>query len=102
MGTIDEYRDQVTVFLHEWRVIKDDPEWQPIRAARREFEDSVEAILREGFEAGIFAFEDSRLATLGFLGMINYSYQWFVPGGRVSPDDVADCFADIFIGGIAK
>jgi AcrR family transcriptional regulator len=102
MRTIDEYRDQVTVFLHEWRVIKDDPEWKPIRGARREFEDLVEAVMREGCDTGVFLIEDSRLATLAFLGMINYSYQWFIPGGRVTADGVADIFVDIFIGGIAK
>ena len=34
--------------------------------------------------------------------MFNYSYQWYQPGGRVSADEIADQFCDIFLGGITR
>jgi TetR/AcrR family transcriptional regulator, cholesterol catabolism regulator len=100
MRDIADYHDQVTVFLHEWRAIESDPAWREIRRARQEFEQIVSDVLERGRDEGIFEFEDSRLTLLGFLGMINYSYQWFDPKGRVSPGTIADRFADIFLSGI--
>jgi AcrR family transcriptional regulator len=102
METIDAYHDQVTVFLHEWRVIADEPEWEAIRASRRAFELEIESVLRRGVEEGVFQIVDVRLTVLAFLGMINYSYQWFTPDGRSTADDIADAFADIFLLGIAR
>jgi len=97
---VHESGDRVTVFLHEWRVIEDDAAWKAIRAARREFEDAVEAVLREGCETGVFELRDTRLATLGFLGMINYSYQWFRPGGRFGARAIADQLSGTYLDGI--
>jgi AcrR family transcriptional regulator len=100
MNDIALYRDQVTVFLHEWRVIRDEPEWAGIRQAREEFEDVIEGVLRRGVDDGMFRISDTKLAMLSFLGMINYSYQWFQPSGRLNGQRIADGFCDIFLEGI--
>jgi AcrR family transcriptional regulator len=100
MGDIARYRDQVTVFLHEWRALVPTPAWPEIRRARREFEDIVAGILDRGRADGRFAFDDGRLTLLAFLGMINYSYQWYDGGVRATPAAIADRFVDIFLGGI--
>jgi AcrR family transcriptional regulator len=101
MNDIASYRDQVTVFLHEWRVIESEAKWKAVRKARKEFEGVIEQVLRRGVDQGVFQIPDVRLAVLGFLGMFNYSYQWFRPGGRVSPQRVADYFCDIYLTGIS-
>jgi AcrR family transcriptional regulator len=100
MQDIATYRNQVTVFLHEWRIIEGDPQWKTIHKARREFEAVIESVLKRGAEQGLFRIADTRLAVLCFLGMFNYSYQWFHPGGRFSAQKVADYFCDIYITGI--
>lgn len=100
MGDIADYRDQVTVFLHEWRVIESDPAWKAIRKSRREFEDIVTGVLRRGRGEGVFAFDDERLTLLAFLGAFNYSYQWYDASKDATPDEIADAFTDIFIAGI--
>jgi TetR/AcrR family transcriptional regulator, cholesterol catabolism regulator len=100
MRDIADYHDQVTVFLHEWRALESDPAWKQIRRARHEFERIVSDVLERGQKEGLFEFEDSRLTLLAFLGMINYSYQWFDPEGRVPPATIADRFTDIFLSGI--
>jgi AcrR family transcriptional regulator len=102
MGDIASYRDQVTVFLHEWRIIESEPAWQDIRAKREEFEQIVVDILERGRAQGVFAFDDARLTVLAFLGMINYSYQWYDLQGRVTPEQVAEHFATIFLDGVAR
>lgn len=100
MSDIATFRHQVTVFLHEWRIIEDSPEWKNIRKARKEFEAVIEGVLCRGVDEGVFRVEDTRLAVLAFLGMFNYSYQWFQPRGRLTPQLVADRFCDIYLGGI--
>ena len=58
-------------------------------------------MLERGRAAGDFEFADRRIALLGFLGMINYAPQWYLPNGRVSHDQIAEQFCDIFLRGIA-
>lgn len=100
MGDIAAYRDEVTVFLQEWQVVASEPAWQEIRDGRQEFERIVAGVLEQGREEGTFEFDNPRLTLLGFLGMINYTYQWFDPEGAISATEVADSFSEIFLGGI--
>lgn len=100
MRDIADYGDQVTVFLHEWKAIADAPRFESLRGARREFESVVQRALERGVEEGVFEIQDSRLALLAFLGMINYSYQWYRPDGAYSADGVAETFCEIFLRGV--
>jgi AcrR family transcriptional regulator len=95
-----DYHDEMVVFLHEWRTIRDDPAWEEIRRARRDLEHVIERALRRGVAHGSFEMPDTRLAALALLGMFNHAHQWFDPNGRVSADELADAFADIFLKGI--
>lgn len=103
MHDIAEYRDQVTVFLHEWRTVTasdDDERVIRVRRARSEFEDVIARTLHRGQEQGAFQIGVPRLAVLGFLGMLNYTYQWYRPGAEFDPDAVAEAFCDFFVDGI--
>lgn len=100
MENIGRYRDQVTVFFNEWRMIESDPEWTEIKASREEFADIVAAVLERGSAEGVFEVSDQRMTLFGFLGMINYSHQWFDPYGRVTAIEAADHFCDIMLRGI--
>jgi AcrR family transcriptional regulator len=101
MDNIHHYRDQVTVFFHEWRTIEGDERWSQVRRERREFETIIADVLERGRAAGQFRFADGRIALLGFLGMINYAPQWYEPRGRMSHQAIAEQFCDIFLRGIA-
>ncbi len=100
MVDIERFRNEVTVFLHEWSTIRDDPKWDTVRVARREFESVIERVLRSGIDDGIFSVQDVQIAKLAFLGMINGSYQWFDVEGRLSAGEIADCFSSIFLDGV--
>jgi TetR/AcrR family transcriptional regulator, cholesterol catabolism regulator len=95
-----DYNNEMIVFLHEWRTIRDDAAWEDIRHARRDLEHTIERTLRRGVMAGSFVIPDTRLAVLALLGMFNHAHQWFKPDGRVSADELADSFADIFLQGV--
>jgi AcrR family transcriptional regulator len=104
MRDIATYHDQVTVFLHEWRSVatatRDAERAQRVRLARRDFEAVITRTLRAGVEQGYFRIPEPHLAMLGFLGMINYSYQWLRAGHDVDVDGVADVFCSVFLDGI--
>jgi len=100
MHDIAVYQDQVTVFLHEWRVIRDAPEWLHVREARKEFEQIIQSVLDQGRRQGVFELDAPHLTVLGFLGMFNYSYTWYSSRGSHSPQQIADYFAEIFLSGI--
>jgi TetR/AcrR family transcriptional regulator, cholesterol catabolism regulator len=97
---IVDYQDQVTVFLHEWRLVADNADWQGVHNARREFEAIIEGCIRRGCKSGVFRDLDAPLTMRGFLGMINYTYMWLRPGGRSSAVEVSQAFSDIFLHGI--
>jgi AcrR family transcriptional regulator len=95
-----DYNNEMVVFLHEWRTIRDEPAWEDIRRGRRDLEHVIERALRRGVMAGDFEIPDTRLAVLGLLGMFNHAHQWFRADGRVTADELADCFADIYLRGV--
>jgi AcrR family transcriptional regulator len=97
---IATYRDAVTVFLNEWRIIEHEKGWERVSSARAEFEHVVANVLQRGVNDGTFKIDDIRLSVLAFLGMINYSYQWFEESGRRTAEDVAGFFCDIFLEGV--
>jgi AcrR family transcriptional regulator len=101
LDVIHRYPDHVWVFLHEFPALTAERAAQ-FRERRREYEHRVEAILQAGIDAGEFRPVDPRLTALAWLGMHNYTYLWWKPGGRLSPHDVAKPFADLFIRGIAN
>lgn len=98
--SLRDYHNEVIAFLNEWRLIRDEPQWTEIRRARRDLEHVIERSLRRGVARGDFAIADTRLATLALLGMFHHAHQWFDPQGRLSADDLAEQFADIFLQGI--
>ncbi len=100
MNVIARYRNEVTVFLHEWRSIEPGPAWERVRQARKEFERIVRDVLVRGDRDGSLEIQDAALATFAFLGMINYSYQWYDPSGPKTADDIAEYFAAIFLHGV--
>lgn len=102
MNVIAEYRNEVTVFLHEWRAIEPGPAWTRVRAARREFEGIVRDVLIQGDREGTLELDDPLLASFAFLGMINYSYQWYDPAGPKSADEIAESFSTIFLDGVRR
>lgn len=101
MRDIAMYRDEVTVFLHEWRTLRGAPEWVEVRDTRREFEKTIETVLARGEREGLFAVSERQLTGYAFLGMFNYSYTWFDPHGASTPDEIAERFVEIFMHGIA-
>ena len=98
MRTIADNLPELTTFFSEYRALSGERA-EHLLELRRRFESIWMTILQEGVEAGVFRSADVILVK-GLLGLHNYSYLWFDPEGRMSPEDVSDAFCDFALRGL--
>ena len=94
-----DHADELSLIQIEWRALDRARQAEMIR--RR---DAYEAHWRGTLEAGIadgsLRSFDVRLAGIGILSACNWFTQWYRPGGASSVDEIADAFAELFLGGL--
>jgi AcrR family transcriptional regulator len=91
--------DALTVFLHEWRELAGDS-LANVRQQRERYVQLVSDIITRGVRAGEFRVPDVHIATLGVLGMCNWLCQWYRPGGRLTPAEIANYFSAMVLDGL--
>lgn len=99
LGVAADHADELSLIQIEWRALDRRRQAEMIR--RR---DAYEAHWRSTLEAGIadgsLRSFDVRLAGIGILSACNWFTQWYRPGGASSVDEIADAFAELFLGGL--
>ncbi len=68
--------------------------------ARRHILDLYTGLVAEGIERGEFRPIDARVAAFAVLGIASWTSWWYSPGGRRTPQDVADILVDIGVNGL--
>lgn len=91
-------QDHVWVFLHEYRQLQG-ADRAGFRDKRRRFERLIHDLLAEGHAQGLVRVVDLDLATLAFLNLHNYTYQWLGREKRVV-EDLSGFYCDVFFSGI--
>lgn len=72
-----------------------------IRAARREYLNSLTGVIKEGIASGRIRDCDPVISTYAFLGMCNWAYKWYpAMAATRSPEDVADALCLPFFEGL--
>ncbi len=66
-----------------------------IETLRREYEDQLETILKQGVAQGMFEMADTKIATLAVIAMLTGVNTWFRAGGRLSLDEVTAQYWDM-------
>lgn len=66
-----------------------------IEGLRRQYEDELEGILRDGQAEGSLAMTDTKIATLAVIAMLTGVNTWFREGGRLSLDEVEQVYWDM-------
>lgn len=57
-------------------------------------------IVEDGVDSGDFRPVNVKMAVFGFLGMVNWTHQWFSPGGEFSSQEIASMLADLALHGV--
>ena len=86
-----DHRNFLTVFFSEEGNLPSEMA-RRARTERREYDELIEGVIREGIEAGRLAPLPPKLLSFALLGMCNWLYQWYQPDGPLSADEVARIF----------
>lgn len=71
-------------------------------ARRRQFEQKLRDLVREGIEAGTFADVDPAMAGRLILSGINWMHRWYDPEKGLTAEEIVDQYADMILNGIIK
>ena len=89
------------VFYHDFRSLKP-ARRKPIIEARDLYDELLRDLIRQGQNESLICPDvDPKIAALGVMGMLNWIYQWYVPGGSRSADQIADEMANLVVAGLA-
>jgi len=98
---LQERNHEVTVILHEDKSLKGAMR-RKISERKKAYIRFVEGVIRDVLKQQGRKEIDPRLAAFGLLGMMNWCYQWYRPGGRISLPQLVRGMTRIFLGGITR
>jgi AcrR family transcriptional regulator len=102
MRAFEKHYPQLYIFFGDGgssSIIDNDLNRETIASGRR-YEDLVDETVREGIRQGVFQTSlPPKVFAKAVTGMLNWTSHWFVPGGAMSADDVADGMADTILVG---
>lgn len=100
VGVVAHAREEARVFLEEWNALEE-PRRTEVKRLRDQYEELWDGLIREGIRAGRLRQMDATLARLLVLSAANWTYTWYDPHGPLTPDEIADRFTDLLLGGLA-
>lgn len=94
VGIVVEYRPNVEIFFQEKTVLQHDGRFAEVFEKRDKAMRRYVDAIKLGVDNGEFRPDvNPRLAAFGLLGMCDWTYQWYRPGGRASGRQIAETFA---------
>jgi TetR/AcrR family transcriptional regulator, cholesterol catabolism regulator len=87
-----------TIYMRDQAVLSGERAEQ-LQALRERVERVWASVLREGEEAGFFRHSDSVVVN-GLLSFANFTFLWYRPAGRLSPEEIGDRYADLLLDGL--
>jgi AcrR family transcriptional regulator len=99
LQTLSSQGDLVSVLLLEYRSLEEEYYARHI-PNRDRFEQMWRDLILQGVADGVLACEDAAVTARALLGAMNWTIMWFRPEGRLSIEQIADRFADVFLQGI--
>ncbi len=96
---IMENLDLIAVYLNEYRNLPP-AQLDEALAVRKHYEQMLMRIVEDGIASGDFRPVNVKMAVFGFLGMLNWTHQWFSLDGQYSPQEVAVMLTDLAVYGL--
>lgn len=89
---------EITVILHENRTLSGRLS-SHVNARKKQYIGLIQEILIQLRHDHPESAIDPRVGTFALLGMLNWLYQWYRPGGSISREQLADQFTALFLNG---
>ncbi len=99
VGFFASHMSEMKVLSHEAKSLST-PRLDKINRLKRGYVDLLARLIADLDEDGDRR-PDPRIAAYGLFGMMNWIYTWYDPKGPVSPETLADDFAQLFLTGAA-
>jgi AcrR family transcriptional regulator len=93
------HMSEMKVLSHEARSLAG-PRLDKVNRLKRRYVDLLAGLIA-GLDQDGDGRPDPRIAAYGLFGMMNWIYTWYDPKGPVSPETLADHFAQLFLTGAA-
>ncbi|HUG47294.1 MAG TPA: TetR/AcrR family transcriptional regulator [Candidatus Limnocylindria bacterium] len=100
VGVVTSAQRDAAVFLHEWRYLSGERR-QMIAGRRDTYEALFRAVIADGVTSGEFAPTEPRMSAMLMLSGLNGIATWYRPDGDLTPDQIADQYADLFLRALA-
>lgn len=66
-----------------------------VRKIERKFNRLLADLIQEGVDAGIYAVDDAKLASLCISGMVRWVHRWYKPSGRLREEEIASTMSEL-------
>ena len=96
---IADYPDVLTVFLHETKSVPPHRRGELMKL-RDKYDHLLSSVIEEGIASGEFRPFHPRLTTFAILGMVNWIYAWYRPGGTLTPREISDQYLSLILHGL--
>jgi len=90
---------EVTIILHEHQTLTGEAQ-QKINGRKKRYVRFLEDGFRQAMQRGQIRTIDPTLASFSFLGSVLWTYKWYRPDGRLSPQQLSDGTIDLFFNGL--
>lgn len=97
--SIAEFHNEVTVFFREMHRLSPNL-FEQVQTVRDQYEAIFKNAIQAGQDQGVFRADiDPRLMTLGLFGQCNWTYTWMKSDGPLTPKQIGEHMANIFLQG---
>ena len=90
---------EVTIILHEHQTLTGEAQ-RKINGRKKRYVRFLEDAFKQGMASGQIRNVDPTLASFSFLGTVLWTYKWYRPDGRISPQQLSDGTIDLFFNGL--
>lgn len=101
ISAVADHLDELSVFLNEIKALGPENR-RRIQAKRDRYEHIFRDILDEGVRNRDLVDVDPRLAGFLILAACNWLYSWYHPEGEYTPEEIAEAFSGMILGGIGR
>jgi len=91
-------RDWTKIYFKEEAELNDRQRRQ-ITSKKRQYDQKMEEVYKEGVAKGVFKDIPLHLAVSGILGSVNWIYTWYNPSGKISSEEIAEHYVNLLSAG---